>query len=109
MQSNIVITDSAKFEEIITSFESSFKIIQDIIAKEYKNVEKINETEVWSGPSAKSMYEKYKELNSNYKLIEYSLDLYAKFMRKTLEDYRRIDEETRKNIDDMASNLDVNS
>lgn len=108
MQSKIVITDSNRYEEIINELEASSERIRNIIEKEKKNVERINETDTWSGTCAKSMYNKYKELNSNYSLIEYSLEIYNKFLRKTLEDYRRIEEELNKNMEEMASNLDVN-
>ena len=108
MQSNIEITDSNRFEEIINELEATRKRMISIIEKEKHNVEKINETETWSGTSAKSMYNKYKELNSNYNLIAYSLEIYNRFLRKTLEDYRRIEMEIGKNIDNMATNLDVN-
>lgn len=109
MQNNVVITDSNKFEETINALENSFRHIQNIIESERKNVELINETETWSGICAKSMYNKYKELNDNYYLIEYSLDLYNKFLKKTLEDYTLLETEISKNIDNMASSLDVNS
>ena len=109
MEGRIVITDSSRFEEIINLLEASQNRIKEIVDKEYKNVEMIDETEVWSGACARSMYSKYKELNSNYDLLEYSLDIYIRFLRKTLEDYRRIEEEISGNIDNLATELDVHS
>ena len=109
MNNCITIKDSNKFQEIINLLENALKRVQNVIDSENKNVELINETDVWSGPSARSMYRKYRELNSNYVLIDYSLDLYVRFLKKTLEDYRRIEAEISKNTDEMASNLDVNA
>ena len=109
MESKIVITDSSQFEGIINSLESSYNKVKEIINKENKNAEKINDTETWTGACARSMYSKYKELNSNYNLIDYSLDIYIKFLKKTLEDYRRIEEEISGNIDNLANELDVHS
>ena len=109
MQNKVVITDFSRFEETINALESSYKKIQDVIGNEYKYVEMINQTDIWSGACAESMYNKYKELNGNYELVDYSLDIYIRFLKKTLEDYRRMDEEVGKNIDNMESTLDVNS
>lgn len=109
MKNSIVITDSGQFEEIISSLENSYNKIKDIINKENKNAEIINETETWTGACARSMYSKYKELNSNYNLIDYSLDIYIKFLKKTLEDYRKFDEEVSGNLDNLATELDVHN
>lgn len=107
MQDKLVITDSNRFEEVINSLEVSYKKIKDIIQNENKQAELINETEIWSGPCASSMYNKYRELNGNYELIDYSLDIYIRFLKKTLNDYKRIDEEISKNIENMETTLDV--
>ena len=107
--SRIVITDSGQFESVILSLENSYRKIQDLFANQKKNVEEINATETWTGNSQKVLYEKYKLLNSNYEPIEYSIELYIKFLRKTLEDYTLAEQEINRDIDEMASNLDVNS
>lgn len=109
MESNIVITDSNKFEELIRTLEESYKRIQDIISFETRNVERINQTRLWTGPCAASLYNKYKQLNGNYQLVDYSLDIYIRFLKKTLQDYTRMEEEVGKNIDNMATTLDVNA
>ncbi len=105
----IVITDSGRFEQVIASFEESFNKIKDIFANERKNAEEINNTDTWTGGAASVMYEKYKKLSDNFQPIEYSLELYIKFLRKTLEDYRRIEEEINKNMEDFSESLNVNS
>lgn len=105
----IVITDSGRFEQVITSFEESFNKVKDIFANEKRNAEEINETDTWSGGAAKVMYDKYKKLSDNFQPIEYSLELYIKFLKKTLEDYRRIEEEINKNMEDFSESLNVNS
>ncbi len=109
MMNNIVITNSAEFEEVIRSLEQSYRNIKEMFDNERKNVERINATDVWTGNCQKVVYEKYKMLNDNYGPIEYSLDLYIKFLKKTLEDYTLMESEINKNIDNMASSMDVNS
>jgi len=109
MHKGIEITSPEEFLEVIESMEASYNKIKDVIDKEKKNVERINETDVWTGKAAETVYEKYKLLNSNYEQIDYSLDLYIKFLRKVLEDYTRWVEESGKNIEGMSTSLDVNS
>ena len=109
MNKNITITSVSDFQSVIDSLKASYSKIKEIIEKEKKNAVRINETEVWSGRAAKVIYEKYALLNSNYDQIDYSIDLYIKFLEKTLEDYMRIIEESSKNIEEMSSKLDVNS
>ena len=74
-----------------------------------KNAKEINGTDTWNGNGQVALYNKYVELIKNFSPIEYSLDLYIKFLRKTLEDYRRLEEELENNMQDFASELNVNS
>ena len=107
--SSIVITDSVKFEEVIASLEESAKKIEDIFEKQDKNKEEINSTEVRSGDASSAMYGKYNSLSNNFPKINYSLKVYAKFLRKTLNDYQAMIQEIDRNTDEIANSLDVNS
>ena len=107
--SGISITSPEEFQSVITALEASYNKIKDIIDKEKKNVERINQTKAWTGKTAAAVYNKYALLNTNYEQIDYSLDVYIKFLKKTLEDYTIAINEQSKNIDAMAANLDVNS
>jgi hypothetical protein len=46
-------------------------------------------------------------LSGNFGPILYSLDLYIKFLKKTLEDYTLAEKEIDKNVDGVAQALDV--
>ena len=46
-------------------------------------------------------------LNDNYSHIEYSLELYIKFLKKSLEDYIRLNAEFTNNMEETAEALDV--
>jgi len=109
MMNNIVITDSEQFEEVIRSLELSFQNIKDIFTNELINIEEINGTDVWTGNAQTAMYDQFSLLSNNFEPIEYSLEVYINFLKKTLEDYRRVDEEISKNIDLISGKLDVNS
>ena len=107
--SYIEIKNPAELQEAINQLKSSLKVLNDIFSSQKNNVERIGGTDVWSGTSADALRNKYKQLNANYDPISYSIDLYIKFLEKTLEDYNRLVQEQSKNIDAMAENLDVNS
>ena len=106
---NIVITNSGEFEDVITSLETSYSKIQDIFTSENNNKELINGTDTWTGRAQKAMYEKYTKLSDNFDPIEYSLKLYIVFLKKTIEEYKKVEEEIGKNIDILGNELDVNS
>ena len=48
-------------------------------------------------------------MQKNYEPICYSLDLYIRFLKKTLSDYKPMDEAINKNAEEMTQQLDVNS
>ena len=106
---NIKITNFGEFQNVINSLEISVKKIHDIFASEVKNSKEIDGTDTWNGNAQKALHTKYVELMKNFPPIEYSLDLYVKFLKKTLEDYTLLDKEINQNIDDAASAMDVNS
>ena len=109
MNNSIVITDSGQFEEVINSLEDSYNKLVDIFANEKNNKEEINETDTWTGTASQAMYGKYQASSENFTPIEYSLSVYIKFLKKTLEDYKRVEEEISTNIDMISEQLDVNS
>ena len=105
----VIITDSIQFQEVINSLEESYNKIKDLFANQRKNAEEINGTDTWTGTASEVTYGKYKQLTENFEPIEYSLELYIKFLKKTLEDYTLAEKEINRNIDDIAQSLDVNS
>lgn len=105
----ILITDFSSFEEVITSLEKSLRIIKDIFTTEKENVEMINATSTWTGDTQKVIYGKYKMLTNNFTPIEESLEVYIRFLKKTLDDYRRMEENINKNAEESSQSLDVNS
>lgn len=110
MKNNITITNSSQFEEIINSLESSYNKIKKININENNNKEIINgDTDIWKGDSQVAMYNKYLLLSESFSKVEYSLEVYIKFLRKTLEDYTKAEQEINSNINQIANELDVNS
>ena len=89
MNNGLVIKNIGEFQEVIDELKTSLNNLNNIFDRQNNNVTRINQTEVWSGSAAKSFHDKYVQLNKNYPQIAYSLDLYIKFLEKTLEDYKK--------------------
>lgn len=106
---NLQIKNFSEFEEVVRELTLSYEKMKDIFANQKANAEKVNETDIWTGEAQRAMYEKYNTLNGNYSPIEYSLDVYIKFLNKAKEDYRLMNEAIAKNADEFAESLDVNS
>lgn len=107
----IVITDSNSFEGEIHEFENALIKIKDIFESEKKNTEKIKDKNntIWTSMTQETIYNKKIEFEKNFNPIEEAIGTYIKFLKKTLEDYRRLEEITNRSMEDQASNLDVNS
>ena len=105
----ITITNSEQFEEVIQTFESTLPKIHDIFANESRNIEEINGTSTWSGETQKVIYGKFKMLEKNFVPIEDSLNIYLKFLKKTLQDYKNIEAHIEQVAQDSDVQLNVNS
>ena len=105
----IRITNSSDFERIITNMELHLKNVETIFQNETNNMERINATEIWTGDTQEVIYNKYQELKENYNPIIESLGTYIKFMRQTIEDYKKLENKIGNDIDINRVQLDVNS
>lgn len=105
----IVITSSEEFEGVITALEASLVKVRDIFDIEEKDYKRIDGTDTWTGASQQVISVKLNELSKNYEPICYSLDLYIRFLKKTLADYKAMDEAINRNAEEMTQQLDVNS
>jgi len=104
----IEITSSIDFEKIISKMEQSIINIEKILDNETKNIESINETDIWSSKTQKVVYRKFKELDNNFSTINSSLSTYIKFLQKTVSDYKNIEMTIDTNIEKNIENLNVN-
>ncbi len=105
---SIEITDYAKFEEVLEKMQSSLNNLHDIFENERTNDSTLSDGSTWVGTAAEHMYAKAKELEGNYEPIEYSLDLYITFLRKTLDDYKLMDQAISKNAEMNSYSMSVN-
>ncbi len=105
----IVITDSNKFEEVIQVFETTLPNIKNYFESEKRNSNEINGTPTWTGASQQALYGKYKELEKNFDPIVESMEVYIRFLKKTLEDYKLLEQQLNNKAEEFSSQLNVNS
>lgn len=96
------------YAKTINEFEQINKKIKEIFENQDKNIDKINKTEIWSSKTQESICNKYDELKLQYSDIEVSLDNYVKFMKNTLEEYKKLENMINSDADNNAANLNVN-
>ena len=106
--SYIRISNSKDFESIISKMEKSIIHIAEILDNESKNIENINSTDIWKGKTQKIVYDKFKELDKNFPIIDESLKYYVDFLKKTINDYKKEEENINYNIEANIEKLDIN-
>ena len=105
----IVITSTDEFREVITALEESAKKVSDIFDTEVNNDKKIDGTDSWTSYSQQVVSEKLSQLSENYDPIRDALNLYTRFLNKTVEDYEKMEQEIDNNAEEYSKELDVNS
>ena len=105
----IVITDSARFEELINKIEAQLPVIKDAFQSEKNNSTGMSGSETWKGQSQEALYGKYKQLEQNFTPIEESIEIYIKFLKKTLEDYKELESSIDAKAEEYSDQLNVNS
>ena len=105
----IVITSTEEFRNVISALEESAMKVSDIFDSEVNNDKKIDGTDSWTGYSQQVISEKLSQLSDNYDSIRYSLNLYTRFLTKTVEDYEKMEQEIDNNAEEYSQELNVNS
>lgn len=105
--SKIVLKNENEFEDSIKKLNNIKEEIDKILELQNKEIDKINDTRVWTSDAERALYSKYNSLKNNYTDIDDSLNNYIKFMETTLDKYRGIDTQRNTNIDDNQNELNV--
>ena len=101
--------NTTELEKEINVFETSLNKIKEIFQNERKNLTHMNEETVWEGKTQQAIYNNQVAFQNNFEPIEEAIEIFVKFMKKSLDDYNRFEQETIKNQEANASNLNVNS
>lgn len=104
----IVITDTDKFESIISSLEGTLPVIEDVFRNQNNYYQSINHTDAWSGETQQVISDKYDELSKNYDSINESLRNYIKYLKITVSNYKNFETLANKSVDENEIELNVN-
>ncbi len=103
------VIDTEKKNGVIHELEGILKKLMNLFDIQDKNLLDVGETPTWTGKSATVLRSKYDQLSKNFPMVVYSLELYIRFLKKTVQDYEMMNKAQSQNIDEMKENLDVNA
>ena len=106
--SKITIKDSNKFESIINDLEQTLPSFEEIFKNQDKNFSMIDGTDIWKGETQRVITSKYNELRINYDSINDTLKNYIKYLKITIDNYKRFEGMVENSIDKNEENLNVN-
>jgi hypothetical protein len=106
--SKIVIKDTNKFENIINELENTLPSFEDVFKNQDKNFSMIDGTDIWKGDTQKVITSKYNDLRKNYDSIDETLRNYIKYLKITVDNYKRYEEMVDKSVSENEENLNVN-
>ncbi len=72
-------------------------------------MEKVNDTDVWSGLTQSTVCTKYEQLSNNYQIISDSLVTYINSLTSTLNNYLAFEAKTDSDAEENSTSLNVNS
>lgn len=106
--SKIIITDINRFESIVSKLESSFPEFEELFRMQDANYNNIDGTDVWKSDTQGVVSSKYVELSKNYEPIKETLLNYIKYLKITLENYKKFESTVNNSIEQNLDNLNVN-
>lgn len=107
--SRITLKNEKEFEDEIKKLESVRDNIKTLLDSQDSEMQKINETSVWTSDCQKELIKKYASLSSSYEDIYNSLNNYINFMYSALNRYRGINQERSYSASYNSNELDVNT
>lgn len=105
----ITINNSNEFENVINNLETSYARIIDIFNRQNANMERVNDTDTWSGLTQGTICSKYEQLSDRYPVIATSLATYIKSLKQIINDYKAYEQKVDNDAQNNSASLDVNS
>jgi len=106
---SLIVLNPDGLEKEINEFEKSKNKIRQIFDREKKTTLILNNGHSWVGKAGNAMYNKQQEFQKNFDPIIEALDVFIKYMKTSLEEYRKAEKETMIGLEKNSESLDVNS
>ena len=106
--SKTTIKNTDEFEKIIKKLEWTIPALEDAFELQNRNFRMIDGTDNYRGKCQRAISEKYTQVKGNYESIDEALINYIKFLKLTLNNYKKYEETLNKSIDENVENLNVN-
>lgn len=105
----IEISDPVKFEEIINRLEAAVPSMRNTFQSQMKTQVDMSGNAVWKGKAQEALHEKHEMLSKNFEPAVEGVEIYIRFLRKTLEDYKALDKQLEAKAEESSNQLNVNS
>ncbi len=106
--SKIIIKDSNKYLAIVQDIEKSIDRMSQTFSYSNKNMDYIDENNIWVGKTKDVVVDKYSNFKKNIPTVLESLNNYVRFLKDTLDKYEKLESSYRKDLDLNQDNLNVN-
>jgi uncharacterized protein YukE len=104
-----MIVDSNMFSEIINDFDKKAGDVSTTLEQISKIMSNIDgENDIWRSETAKSIHEKYAELEKNFEQINAEFTVYSTFLKETQNEYVTEEQKQEKALNEYNDNLDLN-
>ena len=103
---NIMKIDSENFENLLATLESDTKKIEEKFNNINNLMNEVND-EIWSGKTANKLKEKYLSIYNKFPEITNQLNNYNTFLKHTIENYKMLEQNINKSINNNNENLTV--
>lgn len=104
-----MIVDNEMFSEIIDDFDKKMNEVEDTLDQISNIMSNIDgENDLWKSNVAKSIHEKYSELEKNFEQINTELKVYSTFLKETQSEYVTEEQKQEAALEEYNETLDVN-
>jgi len=108
MKSDISI-NTEKLSEILAKLEEKTALLNETFSKMDKEMKKFDGSEkTWKGKTQEILYSGYMNVSKEYPVIIEQLNVYNKFLKTTIDDYKKTEDRIDSDIDRNSEDLDVN-
>lgn len=106
---SVTVINSNLLEQEIREFEKSKRNIDEIFRRERNNLSVMNNGHTWVGKTQETMCNAQYRFQNNFDPILEALDVYIRYLKDTLQDFKRFEEQRQRDLQNNETSMDVNS